>query len=757
MYSPNSWLIILSFWLQSMVGQAQFCGGDDFSILMPSISYPQQSREIRTENIFIVVDNKDTAAWAIRLQVAKDTNTYSFTPINGFVCNENNRNYTDETILYNRSNVFRIGKPQHIIPLKLSESGTYFFACRAGRSARNSAYTTPISINVRIPPFAIDQLLGSGDYLVQQLNPQQLFDFVKKQINNTAPQHASTEEKWAFYKANIQEDRLKSWFSFYLGCYYWERNYLEHGLSSMRQLAAAPTIESDVLQRLEQQITRYLFRIETLNTAPHPFSTSDYANILSLIEDTSYDAAHKALENYLNKSKGKEQLNALYWLFYTAQQQNDLAQEEAWLLKGFELAQTIGNNNDVGSFAYHLGHFYKKNYDTFLAIEYLDTARLRFLPEGNAYAMSQVYYQLGMLFSDQGNINFSIDYLDNAQIMAAFQGDLPLQIRIYQQLVQHFFALQDCEKAENYTSIVQILEDSLQRVRNREIEFIAQMQFIEEAMEQAQRAEEAANRKLYNTWTLLLGLITLLALLTSIGIYLYRQKQFLKAKEQSLQTAYQRETRLNRLLEEIYDESIHRIKNYFAIIGAAINKELRKHRKTGNTLSDTQQDFLTHLQQKLFIFKNINEALSSLSSQHLDDLSIDVVPILKSLQSDFQRNYPTIHFQSNCIQTFSTNYRTAEIICLIVHEAIMNATKHAFEENDTNATIQLSFLTDAVQTGYMQLLIQDNGIGISSTSNNNSGMKRIKTFVKTLHGNLNIKSPSQKGTTLYIHFPIEVV
>ncbi|MFK7799269.1 MAG: hypothetical protein AB8E82_17600 [Aureispira sp.] len=756
MNSPNSWPIVLCFVLQSFVSQAQFCGGDIFSILMPSINYPPSSIAIASENVFIVVDNKDTAAWAIRLQVSTDTNAYVFTPSSGFVCKENDWNYTNETILHNRSDVFRTGKPQHIIPLRLTESGTYFFTCRAGRSARNSAYTTPISIHVRIPSFAIDQLLGSGDYLIQQLNPQQLFDFADKQINNPAPPNASTEEKWAFYQENIPEESLKSWFSFYTSWYYWERNYLEYGLRSIYQLTTTNTTESEVLNRAQQQLTQCLFRLGNLNRYPKQPYTTPYTNILSLIEEASYDTARVALEAYFDKSQGQKQLNALYWLSYVAQQQNDLAQEEAWLLKGFQWAQKMGNNNDVGSFAYHLGTFYKKNYDTFLAIEYLDTARLRFLPEGNVYAMSQVYYQLGTLFSDQGNINFSIDYLDNARMLAAFQGDLPLQIRIYQQLVQHFFELQDCKKAEDYTTIVQVLEDSLQQVRNREIEFIARMQFTQQAMLAAQQAEETANRQLSNTWTLLLGLVALVALSTSIGIYLYRQKQVLKEKEQSLQTAYQRETKLNHLLEEVYDESIHRIKNYFAVIGAAINKELRKHRKAGHKLSDTQQDFLTHLQQKLFIFKNINEALSSLSTQHLDNLSIDVVPILTSLQRDFQRNYPAIHFESDFIPTFETNYRTAEIICLIVHEAIMNATKHAFEEHNTHATIQLTFTSEGIQTNFMQLLIQDNGNGMLENNHKNSGIKRIETFVKTLNGKLSIRSNTKEGTAIYINFPMNV-
>ncbi len=734
--------------LYSLMVKAQFCGTNNFTIKKPAIIYPNKAVDIQTENFFILVENRDSNAWAIRLQVSTDTVKYPFTEVDGFICQENNWNYTDDVILHNRSDVFRQGKPQHIIPLNFSESGSYFFTCRAGRSAMSSAYAAPIKFNVDVPETSIDELLGEGSYLIQQLDHKKLFKLLAKQTGSIAPSNLSVEEKWSYYQNILPEKILESWFWFYQAQYYWERNYLDYGLWCLQQINMASN------PRFNKYWVERLFRVKNLKTSRSILVIQEedkYRNGLELIESLQYDSARVILENYLVEASDNDKLNTFYWLFYLATQQEDFAKQEAYLLKGYELAQRIGNDDNIGSYAYHLGCFYKENNAILSAKEFLDIAHTYFLSNGNAYALGKVDYQLGLLFSEQGSIDFSIDYLDNARIIASFVGDLPLQINIYRELIHNLFALQDCKTAENYTETLQVLEDSLQRVRLREIEFIANIRLAEEAALTAQLSEASTQRQLLNFLFLLLifGIITIISIGT--GVYLYRQGKELKEKDKFLQAAYFRETKLNTLLKEVYRESIHRSRNYFSILGATINKELRRRKKEiPNTFSDSGKDFLSHLQQKIFIFRNINEALSGISTQNLDQLTIDVIPILKTLQSDFQLNYPQIKFECVLMDSLLMDYHRVEIICLIIHETIINAIKHAFDERCKYPAISFSLVAETENN--ICMLIKDNGKGMSNLLKENGGLKRIKTFVTLLNGTFSLDNKNREGTSIVIRF-----
>ncbi|BDS15714.1 sensor histidine kinase [Aureispira anguillae] len=757
-----SWLVVILLVIQCITADAQFCGGNIFTLAEPQIIYPNKSLSVDKENVFVLVENRDSAAWAIRLQVSNDTSKYPFTPINGFICNENDWNYTNETVLYNQSDVFRKGKPEHIIPLNLSQSGAYFFTCRAGRSARSSAYAPPVRINVNLPTIAIDKIKEEGNYLIQQLNHKKLFSLLGQETGSIAPKELSVEEKWDYYQSRIEDKELNAWLLYYIGHYYWERNYLDFGLSCFRQLVNTSSIEDKGFLKFNQHLIHRLVDVDALSLSPispsflktQDDSEQSYYRALDLFNRASLDSARANLGAYADvRANSKQLLDVYYYLFQIAQKENNYAEQEEALSQGFEFAQRQGTDNAVGSFAYHLGCFYKDNSDIFSAREYLDTARLRFLESGNAYGLSQAYYQLGLLFAEQGSTDFAIDYLDNAKQMASFQGNLPLQIKIYQELITNFFSIQDCENAEDYSAELQILEDSLLSVQGREAEFIARISLVEEANTRAQLEIEKTRESVFYWLVLSIILIGFVLILTTVLVRLYKQKNILKEKEEALQQAYGKVTGLNHLLKEVYAESIHRIKNYFSVLGALINRELRKGKKNYEEKKGSPKDrFLHQLQQKIFIFNNINEALSGLSAQDLEEAKVNVADILKKLIKNFQLNEPSINFQLDILEHLEMDYRTAEIICLIAHEGIMNAIKHAFNPDIKTPTINLSCIQDQEAPFFYNLIIEDNGKGITQEVKKSGGLKRIETFVSLLEGEFLVVKKPTKGTILRIKF-----
>ncbi len=110
-------------------------------------------------------------------------------------------------------------------------------------------------------------------------------------------------------------------------------------------------------------------------------------------------------------------------------------------------------------------------------------------------------------------------------------------------------------------------------------------------------------------------------------------------------------------------------------------------------------------------------------------------------QSQIQTELETIDVQNDLDSTLSlTLYR-------IIQESINNVLKHAQAKN---VMIQLIQHNECIN-----LIIEDDGLGMVSAASNGIGLESIKSRVQYLNGDLDIYSEQNKGTTISISVPIK--
>ncbi len=93
---------------------------------------------------------------------------------------------------------------------------------------------------------------------------------------------------------------------------------------------------------------------------------------------------------------------------------------------------------------------------------------------------------------------------------------------------------------------------------------------------------------------------------------------------------------------------------------------------------------------------------------------------------------------------------TEKILLGIIHELVQNVVKHA---KATDALVQLNYYEDT-----LGLTIEDNGVGISISNRDDTGMgwKNIDKNVAAIGGHIDIQSFEQEGTTVLIEIPVQV-
>jgi two-component sensor histidine kinase len=92
---------------------------------------------------------------------------------------------------------------------------------------------------------------------------------------------------------------------------------------------------------------------------------------------------------------------------------------------------------------------------------------------------------------------------------------------------------------------------------------------------------------------------------------------------------------------------------------------------------------------------------------------------------------------------------TAFSLGIVLTELITNAVKYAFPA-PRSGTILVQ--ARRKEPGHVELLIQDNGVGISSLREGSLGYGLIRSLIRQISGNLDIRSDG--GLTVTISFPV---
>ncbi|WPV63743.1 sensor histidine kinase [Chitinophaga sp. LS1] len=141
--------------------------------------------------------------------------------------------------------------------------------------------------------------------------------------------------------------------------------------------------------------------------------------------------------------------------------------------------------------------------------------------------------------------------------------------------------------------------------------------------------------------------------------------------------------------------------------------------------------------------QNVRRATHNLIPPHFE-----TTPFTSILQSYFSsldsQNTIAFHYYCNAYQRHFTT-RQELLLYRIVMELTHNIIRHA---KASEATIQVLFCPT-----YLEIMVEDNGIGFSTATHQGIGLISVHTRVRSLGGNIHTDS-GRCGTTIIIHIPV---
>jgi two-component system, sensor histidine kinase PdtaS len=193
-----------------------------------------------------------------------------------------------------------------------------------------------------------------------------------------------------------------------------------------------------------------------------------------------------------------------------------------------------------------------------------------------------------------------------------------------------------------------------------------------------------------------------------------------------------------KLVEVLYGELHHHIKNNLSIINSFVSKTKRK-------ISDNNTKVeLEILQTRIESINLIHEKLYANNSNTLI-LKETIEDLVNNLQSVFVGENIQIH--TNIKDILNIDIKKATPISLIINEFVTNSFKYAFE-NTEKPLINIKFKEDTEQ---FILNLSDNGKGLDAAIDDDDNLRMIRLLTQQLDGNIEIKN--NNGLQIKITLP----
>lgn len=200
----------------------------------------------------------------------------------------------------------------------------------------------------------------------------------------------------------------------------------------------------------------------------------------------------------------------------------------------------------------------------------------------------------------------------------------------------------------------------------------------------------------------------------------------------------------NLQIEFLNKELSHRVKNNLQFISSLINLQARRledgDAKTALTESRNRLQVMSSLHRRLY---------------RSNDTNVEIGEFLKELTTQLSHSYTTQHnnltIGVDVKEKLELDGEMVGKIGLIINELVMNAIKHAFE-NQPNPQINIQI--SSTNENSLCLIIKDNGSGLSEElelkKSNSLGMKLVFNLVKQLKGKINFQNNNGLEYKLYL-------
>ena len=233
------------------------------------------------------------------------------------------------------------------------------------------------------------------------------------------------------------------------------------------------------------------------------------------------------------------------------------------------------------------------------------------------------------------------------------------------------------------------------------------------------------------------GIIIMFIVLSFIiwSIFIYRKRNFQLA---------QLNLQLSNLVDEkdiLLKEVNHRVKNNFQLINSILSIQSRKNNRT-NT------EFITQFSERIYAMSFIHDHLFQATKLDQIEALPFLTELLEKIQLSTNRNDLKIEQTIPYIQ-FSMSLNELIPLGLIINELAVNSYKHAFP-GLKEGKIQLLIEQDKQ---WIEINYSDNGIGLPSDYEKQTGFAIIEALLKKLKGT--IEHITTQGTHFKIRIPIQ--
>ncbi|MCG8573222.1 MAG: DUF3365 domain-containing protein [Spirochaetes bacterium] len=230
--------------------------------------------------------------------------------------------------------------------------------------------------------------------------------------------------------------------------------------------------------------------------------------------------------------------------------------------------------------------------------------------------------------------------------------------------------------------------------------------------------------------------------LISYGYYKIRNDILLKEKADEVIKTNLQEKEI--LIKEIH----HRVKNNLQMMSSLIKLQLLENHN--NEL--IQKSVMEKTLNRIETISDIHEALYQHSDLKEIDFGKHVEHILTNLLNIYSEQKKKITASIQCKDIFF-NINIAVPLGLLVNEILTNTLKHAFPNNRSG---EIKIVLEKTEATVYQLIIEDNGIGISNLEDLENaatlGFSLINSLAKQL--NSKIKLYTKQGTKYTIQFEL---
>jgi two-component sensor histidine kinase len=202
----------------------------------------------------------------------------------------------------------------------------------------------------------------------------------------------------------------------------------------------------------------------------------------------------------------------------------------------------------------------------------------------------------------------------------------------------------------------------------------------------------------------------------------------------------------------VIKEIHHRVKNNLQTVASLLRLQMKR---------GVPKESLSYFQESLNRILSIATVHEVLCNSGLDD--IEVLELIKRIGHMLVGNRECI--ETDVMISFEgekllMNSDKAISLALLINELVQNSLKHAFRGRE-RGEIQVCFIKDCSKLesagevlDYLEVRVQDNGVGYSPSSKTSLGLDIVDTIIKhDLSGKFQIKATEQ-GTEAVVKFPI---